>query len=303
MEHSFDLEILISFNSSEDETLEAALELQAQYPALIRFRLNEQAVGYGPNVDAVVRESKGDFVVILSDDDMLEPDALSTIWNILNAHSDVGAVFLNNTPWDTELLAPLTDYRPISSLTGGIFYANGEDYILNHGYPPFLISGVVVRRIAWGDAVRREFLNSICIHTQTIILMLATNSAFLSHISAIRYRTNATNGGWPSDELFPFAFELDLLTGYQAAKGILSKRSLRCLHRHSMTQIAHSIMNVKISGRKIAYGMLRARLRDLCNKWSMLYWLNLVILRTPACVLPPIFYLSNWIRNATRKNK
>ena len=300
--YSFDLEVLISFNASEAETLEAVQELQTQHPDCIRYRVNETDVGYGPNVDNTVRGAKGDFVLILSDDDMLEPDALSTLWNILNDHADVGAVFLNNTPWNTELSAPLESVLPRDRKTGGVFYENGADYILDCGYPPFLISGVVVKQNAWEPARARQFLDSMCIHTQTILIMLSRCPAFISHVSAIRYRTNATNGGWPSDVLFPFTFELDLLAGYQAARAVFPKRYLRCLHRHSMTQIAHSIMNVKASGNAIAYGLLRARMKDLCNKWAVLYWINLMLLRLPACFMAPAFCVAKWIRKATKVN-
>ena len=298
----FDVEVLISFNASEAETLEAVQELQSQRPDCIRYRLNEKSVGYGPNVDNTVCDAKGDFVLMLSDDDMLEPDALATLWNILSEHDDVGTVFLNNTPWDTELSAPLAGVVSGSRKTGGVFYVNGADYILDYGYPPFLVSGVVVKQKAWKPARAPEFLDSICITTQTILIMLSRCPAFVSHVSAIRYRTNATNGGWPSDVLYPFTFELDLLVGYQAARAVFPKRYLRCLHRHSMTQIAHSIMNVKASGNKIAYELLRARLKDLCNRGAMLYWINLALLRMPACVMPPVFGVAKWIRKATKVN-
>lgn len=304
LSHSFDLEILISFNASESGSLEAAKELQAQHPGLVRFHLNETNVGFGPNVDNLVRESKGDFVLILSDDDMLEPDALSTLWAILDRHGDVGAIFLGSTPWNTELSAPLDDGIPHSDRTGSIFYANGVDYILNFGYPPFMVSGVVVRQSLWAPARRPEFLKSTNIHTQTILIMLSRCPALISRVPVVRYRTDAQDGGWnwSSDELFPFTFELDLLVGYQAARTVFPKRCVRCIHRHSMTQIAHSIMNVKVSGGKIAYGPLRARLRTLCDRVSLLYWINLGLLRTPACVLRPAFGVVQWLREAIRGN-
>lgn len=298
----FDVEVFVSFNASEAETLEAVQELQAQYPGRIRYRLNEENVGYAPNVDNTVCYAKGDYVLFLSDDDMLEPDALVTLEKILSDHKDAGAIFMNNTPWNAELTAPLTGSVSHSRLKGGRYYPNGADYILDYGYPPFLMSGIVVKQKAWEPARKQEFLESICIHTQTILIMLACCPAFVSCVPAIRYRTNAADSVWSNDMLFPFTFELDLLVGYQAARTIFPKSYVRCIHRHSMTQISHSIMSVKVSGKKIAYELLRARLKGRCNKWAALYWINLVLLRIPACFMTPVFGVAKWIRRATKRN-
>jgi abequosyltransferase len=88
------VEIRISDNASPDETPAVAAEYGRRYPC-IRYSRNEQNRGADFNMYKLVRESSGEYVYMLSDDDVLLPGALARILALVRRHPDVGFFYLN----------------------------------------------------------------------------------------------------------------------------------------------------------------------------------------------------------------
>ena len=99
-----DIEVLVSDNCSTDGTREIAEKYQAEYPGTVRYRRNEENIGYDRNVDLAVREAKGEYVWLIGDDDYLSPGAVTVIRAKLLALGE---------PRPAALIAPADHYNMV----------------------------------------------------------------------------------------------------------------------------------------------------------------------------------------------
>lgn len=299
------VEVLISDNASTDLTREVVREYIARYPDVVTYQCNSHNLGYSRNVDAVIRQARGTFVLILSDDDGLESNSLTTLLDILAQHVDLGVVFLAETPYDPELKAPLNGQIIETNRKGGQLYRPGIEYIeQTHIFPPALVSGYVVRREAWLQANPDEYFNTLIVHSLTVLRILVTQvqySAYTFHKPCIRYRTEGTGATCADDELFPFAFHLDHLIGCNSVRSECSAKIYRYLHQQAMRSIAYHIMDQKVTGGQISVLLLRKRLRELADKEDPLLWLNRVLLCMPAWMIRIPFRIAVRIRETMRQ--
>ncbi len=288
------LEILISDNASTDTTSVVIDEFQTRYPGVVNRRNNIKNIGFSRNVDAVIRHAKGEYVLLLSDDDALDEGALDRLFDIIDLHKDVGVVFLSETPYDSALRAPLAPPCGHKAKKGDILYRPGIDYVRqNHIFPPFLVSGYVFRREAWFKADPTDFFDTICVHALAALRICGHYSAYVSFASSIRYRTeNSTNENRWIDELYPFKFHLDLLVGCKGLKSLYPARSHRYLHQQALRSVAYHIMDLKVSSGRIPVGLLCKRLKELADKSDPLYWLNLILLQLPPWIVRILFKVS-----------
>jgi len=299
------LEILISDNASTDATREVVHEYMARYPQTISYRCNPSNMGYSRNVDAVIRHSRGDFILLLSDDDGLEDNALRTLWNILEQQQDLGVVFLSETSYDPELTAPLGGSQRAPRRNGGLLYKPGLEYLRQcRIFPPALVSGYVVRREAWIEADPSEYFDTLIVHSLTVLRILVKQlqySAYVCYTPCIKYRTEGMGSTCSNDELFPFVFHLDHLIGCNSVRSECSPEIYRYLHQQAMRSIAYHIMDLKGSGGRINVALLRKRLVSLADPKDPLLWLNRVLLRMPGWMLRFPFRIAVVIRESMRR--
>ena len=279
------MEILISDNASPDATRALADEYVSRYPDLVSYHCNAGNLGYSRNVDTVIRRARGEYVLLLSDDDSLEDNTLERVWDILGRFNDLGAVFLTPTPYDPDLQFPLVPLPP-GGQDGGTLYRPGLDYVrLKRIFPPFLMSGYVVRREAWSKVDCAVFLETLCVHTLAVLPILQDYAVYVSHAPSIRYRTDTRGCPFVKDSLFPFTFYLDLLVGCCALKAIYPPRLHRYLHRQAMRSIAYHIMELKVLSGPIQTRLLLSRMEQLADVRDPLYWLNRLLLFLPRWVI------------------
>jgi glycosyltransferase involved in cell wall biosynthesis len=87
-----DIEIIIS-NDGQDPTLREFAEGQVRADARIRYRGNPQRLGLGGNWNAVANDARGEYLVIIGDDDRLLPRFVETL---LSARMAETAVLFSN---------------------------------------------------------------------------------------------------------------------------------------------------------------------------------------------------------------
>lgn len=292
-----ELEILVSDNASTDGTRAAVAGYAAQFPGVVAYHCNASNLGFSRNVDAVIRHARGEYVLILGDDDGLEDGALETLGEILDQSGELGAVFLSERNYDSELRVPLENVLGHKRQTGGTLYRPGLEYVRKaRVFPPFLVSGYVIRREAWIAAAPEDFFESICVHTLTTLRILLSHAAYASYVPTIRYRMENKGGNRWHDELYPFTFHLNLLVGCQGVKASYPSDLHRILHQQAMRSIALNIMSLKVAGGRLNAPLLRERLGLLADRRDPLYWLNLLLLRLPGWALQVPFRAGVWIK-------
>ena len=90
------VEVLVSDNASPDDTEQAVRTFAEAHPFLrLKDRRHAENIGSDANMAGLVEWAQGEFVLLLSDDDLLLPGALTALLADIEAHPDVDAFCLN----------------------------------------------------------------------------------------------------------------------------------------------------------------------------------------------------------------
>jgi glycosyltransferase involved in cell wall biosynthesis len=92
-----ELEILVSDNASTDESLEV---VKAFDDPRIQLQVNEKNLGFAANLDRVGSMARGDFMIMLSSDDLMKPTALSGYQSLLRALGPQSTKAVLSASWD-----------------------------------------------------------------------------------------------------------------------------------------------------------------------------------------------------------
>lgn len=246
------VEVVISDNASTDNTKDVAQHYKrvfAEKHSSVLYSCNRENLGFSPNVDLAVCNSHGEFVLIMGDDDGLEPGTLAHIRRVLDMHKNIDVLLLENVPYSDDLTERIGDNSgAISSMDDVTIFSDGVDYISFHrGYPPALVSGYLVRKSAWETANANDFTASISIHMLTVTrIMLKHGCVCESHRQSIKYRTGQTRATWSKDPLYPFRFYLDELSACRLFADETTRKIKRILYRVPVRTIAFYLIRQKI---------------------------------------------------------
>jgi glycosyltransferase involved in cell wall biosynthesis len=90
------VELIVSDNCSTDNTEQVIKKIQELVP--IRYYRNAQNEGAALNILHLTDElAEGEFAWVLGDDDLVRPDGVKKILDVLNSHPDIDYVFMNIT--------------------------------------------------------------------------------------------------------------------------------------------------------------------------------------------------------------
>lgn len=94
------VEVVIVDNGSKDGSVEF---LEAEYPQvkLVKFAQN---TGFSPAVNAGIRSSNGEFVALLNNDTVVEPDWISEMIRVLREHPEIGSTGCKMLAYDDHAL-------------------------------------------------------------------------------------------------------------------------------------------------------------------------------------------------------
>lgn len=141
------IEIVISDNASPDGTFEMVQSIAHQYPYLkLHYFRQPENVGVNQNIYDVVERATGEFVWILSDDDMLLPGALPKLFSLRQAYPEINAFCLNmrtfqNDPYQEE-------NRPALPVEHDILLPDRDSALMLFGTWMTFISVVAFRKSA-----------------------------------------------------------------------------------------------------------------------------------------------------------
>lgn len=137
------LEVLVSDNCSEDGTQEFVV---ANYPDVVYYR-NEENVGM-ENFKRCYDRARGDFILLLGDDDIIVDGTIKIILDFLQNNKDLRLVFLNHTFFIDEFDGTIG--RPFASIHNGNFVTTSKDMFINIArHQLTLISCMVLSREAY----------------------------------------------------------------------------------------------------------------------------------------------------------
>jgi glycosyltransferase involved in cell wall biosynthesis len=140
-----DVRVLIIDDCSPDNTPQVAAELMSR-DSRIEYRRHEKNIGHIATYNEGLQWASGDYLILLSADDLLTPGALDRAATVLDRHPEVGLTFggVINVPRDSKANypAPVSTSRGYKVMSGPEFLES----ICVSGDNPVPTPSVIVRR-------------------------------------------------------------------------------------------------------------------------------------------------------------
>lgn len=179
-----DCEIVVLDAASTDDTQAVVSKYIDQFH---RFRYIRQDTnnGFDQDCDQVVEHASGEYCWIMTDDDLLKPQAVATILQALRR--DVSLVVINAESWDltlSNLLFPrLLDFEEDR------LYASGDlDQLFVDVGGPLNCNSVLMKRQTWLERPRTQYYGSWLIHFGVAFQERLPRGALLIAEPLIKYR-------------------------------------------------------------------------------------------------------------------
>jgi glycosyltransferase involved in cell wall biosynthesis len=87
-----DFEIIVSDNASTDDSVNMVKSFQDSRISLIENQVN---LGFSPNLDKCTQNASGEFMILLSSDDVMFPDALETIYQVIKSNNQDSLIVMS----------------------------------------------------------------------------------------------------------------------------------------------------------------------------------------------------------------
>ena len=307
------IEILVSDNGSTDATQSVLAEYDIKYPDLFSISRNIENIGFYRNVDMLFRKSKGEFVLVLSDDDALEPDAIPEILFVLKKHSDINIMFVRVGLYDRNLSGPKDQKAWIEARNNKgsdhscVYYSSGiKYYVANKSFCNVCISGNLYRVSAWKSINMDAGLQSGSVHLHAAVQIHAKGSSCVINRPLIKYRVeagsfddylNVRNGGYKSG--FPFIYHFDIVKACRDGRLLYPPHIYRAFYLTCVRGVFYTLLDVKANNIPINKDFVLARLTE-CFDPDYCCWL----IRLFRCLLeisPVFFVVPNYLYHLGQK--
>jgi len=307
------VEILISDNASTDATQAVMSDYANRHPKLFSIHRNPVNIGFSRNVDALFRHARGEFVLVLSDDDALEPDALCEIFIALDRHPDVCAMFLSCSTCDGELLpmGALSEWRKAGadrSLGAScVYYRSGIDFFRSRGtLCNTCISGNIFRTAVWLRTDMTAGLISGSVQLHAGIQILSQGSVCTIDKPLVKYRDGggsqaaylSTRGDGPYSG-WPFIYFFDMVSACKGGRHLYPRDIYQSFYLTCVRGVFYTLLDVKAHNGYINRSWFSARLTECfdpyCHGWLILVFRMLLHLPRSFFIVP------NWLYRLGRK--
>lgn len=160
-----DVELIVVDGASTDDTFERMTELQSRFPAIRYFRESTNS-GFDQDFDKAVSYATGEYVWLMTDDDIMIDGAVSRVCAALDAQHDLIIVNaeVRNADLSGVLSARLIDVQ--SDIEYGI--DDRSRFFADIARGLTFIGSVVIRRLAWLGRERAAYYGTLFIHVGVI---------------------------------------------------------------------------------------------------------------------------------------
>jgi abequosyltransferase len=179
------VELLVVDGASPDNTEEVMLQYLARYPAIRYFREVENS-GIDRDYDKAVGYASGEYCWLMTDDDLLNEGAVSSVIRALADAPDL--VVVNSELKTVDMSTVLSD--GIMSRAGCERYEqqDAEKFFVEVANYLSFIGGVVIKRSLWTERDRATYYGSLFIHMGVIFQKpLSLVRVIRKPLVAIRY--------------------------------------------------------------------------------------------------------------------
>jgi glycosyltransferase involved in cell wall biosynthesis len=323
------IEILVSDNASTDATPLVMAEYQVKHPDLFSLNRNTENLGFSRNVDLLFRLAKGDFALVLSDDDALEPDAIREIFRALKQHETIDIMVVLASEYTDTLSSPINPaaWAKARAVNNNVpfcaYYPSGIEYFKANGSLCHVcISGNLFRVSAWRAVDMAAGLASGSVQLHAAVQLHAKGSSCVIKRPLIRYRSGANLDeynrkmraeGYKAG--YPFAYHFDVIKACRGGKGLYPDKVYRGFYLICVRGVFYTLLDVKAYNFPMDKDYFNFRLND-CFDHDYCGWLIpafRILQRLPAWtfVLPDRLYKVgrkwylwlSWVRGGTARKK
>lgn len=281
-----EVEVLVSDNASTDATQEVLARFQAEHPALpLHSTQHQENVGMDRNILSLVRRARGEYIWIISDDDLLLPGALPKLLGWIRVHPGAGAFSLNARPFryhPEERTAPFLILKQDTQLSG-------PDEALDclREWVTF-ISIMAFRRDLVEGCNYEERIGSTLITSFLFVDVLAAGMSFwVSREPLIALRAE-NSGGYNFFEVFVTNFAL--LMEYARTRGFSERTTRAVLLGQLRTYIRQNVKIFKLRG---MIGGLTPDFADGIRRlWRVYHWHPVFLFQILPLLLLPMSLIS-----------
>ena len=249
------VEIVISDNASPDETPQVVACVQEAYPGLrlISFRQPENK-GADANILNAAGLAAGEYVYLLSDDDILLPGALAEMLRLIGAHPGQAAFCVNTRPFVQD---PAEETAPVLPVDSDRVISSPDECLRFLGTRLTFLSHLLFRRDRLTPAAYLPFIGTNILQAHLFVDVLAEGGGMcVTRRVFLATRENNT-GGYNFFEVFVSSF--GGLMRYARVRGYSEAAIRVVLTRHLTRFLTPFVATFKLQG---AYGGLQPDFRD-----------------------------------------
>jgi len=159
------VEIVVVDGASSDNTPEVMAEYVARYPQVKYFREQKNS-GVDADFDKAVGYATGRYCWLMTDDDLLRPDAITTVLAATGADDDL--IIVNSTIRNLDLSVEFESQRLPHNTNKAFKNIDRESLFLETAAYLSFIGCVVIRREFWLSRKRVDYYGSLFIHVGVI---------------------------------------------------------------------------------------------------------------------------------------
>lgn len=97
-----EVEVVVSDNASDDNTGEVVRELSDKFGVSVLYKRQETNIGPEDNAIWITNNSKGEYIYLMGDDDILSPNFISIIIPLLKSKEEIAAIHWNRLSGDAD---------------------------------------------------------------------------------------------------------------------------------------------------------------------------------------------------------
>ena len=185
----YNIEILVSDNASTDNTKDVVMDIQRMYPAVKYFR-NKENLGFDGNFLNCFEKANGEYIWLLSDDDVIMPNAIESILEGCN-YSPV-CMHLNSSGIKKE--NPFEINLPRFEENGLLKFTNRDDFIERIGiYCTFVSSLVYKNELVKRVKNKEQYFGTNILQSHILLEIMANEGVYIINTkNCIASRGNTT---------------------------------------------------------------------------------------------------------------
>ncbi len=282
------VEIIVSDNASPDATQSVIEQIRSDHPsAALRYYRQPYNLGPDANIYQAVRMARGEFVYILSDDDVLLPGAMQKLLTMIREYPSLDAFALNIRVFDQDWRTPAPPELPLPS--DCVIHDKGKALFIFNTWIRFLSTMAFRRRLVQDTDYTGRF-GSRFIHAYIYLDVLQRGRGVA--ITSEPFLAQRDGNTTVFDYCRVYVTDFSAVMQYAASLGF-PKYAIQKIHRRNVRIIKDVVYANTVRG---AWGEFLPDTHDAIRRLMQVYPFNLVVLLRviPVLLIPrkavPLLY-------------